>query len=157
MATVNECRRALEKVASRITEMSAQDRQRHLVDRTISFRVTDLGVDFRTRLGPHGTDPISEAAPHDGPAQVTFSARSDDLVALADEQLHLRPRMGHRAPQDPGERVRPAQIAQHPLTCAAFMARPSWLAGGGRDVAEYSGSSGGGERVGHVWYGLACG
>lgn len=89
MATVNECRRALEKVASRITEMSPQDRERHLIDRTISFRVTDLGVDFRTRLGPHGADPISEAAPHDGPAQVTFSARSDDLVALADEQLHL--------------------------------------------------------------------
>jgi SCP-2 sterol transfer family len=87
MATVDECRTALEKVASRISGMSAQDRERHLVDRTISCRVTDLGVDFRTRLGPHGADPISEAAPGSGPAQVTFTARSDDLVALADEQL----------------------------------------------------------------------
>ncbi len=89
MATVNECRMALEKVASRISGMSPEDRERHLVDRTISFRITDLDVEFRTRLGPHGTDPISEAAPHDGPAQVKFSAKSDDLVALADEKLHL--------------------------------------------------------------------
>ena len=89
MATVDECRRALEKVASRISGMSPQDRERHLVDRTISCRVTDLGVDFRTRLGPHGTDPISEATPGERPAQVTFTAISDDLVALADEQLHF--------------------------------------------------------------------
>lgn len=89
MATVDECRRALEKVASRISGMSPEDRQKHLVDRTVSCRVTDLGVDFRTRLGPHGADPISEAGAGDGPAQVTFTAASDDLVALADERLHL--------------------------------------------------------------------
>ncbi len=89
MATVDECRMALEKVASRITGMSPEDRERHLVDRTISCRVTDLGVDFRTRLGPDGAGPISQAHPGDGPAQVTFTAASDDLVALADERLHL--------------------------------------------------------------------
>lgn len=89
MATIGECRTALEKVAARLTEMSPQDRERHLVDRTISCRIPDLGVEFRTRLGPHGADPISEAAPGEQPAQVTFTAKSDDLVALADEQLHL--------------------------------------------------------------------
>ncbi len=89
MATVDECREALEKVASRISGMSPQDREKHLVDRTISFRVTDLGVEFRTRLGAHGAGPISEAEPGEAPAQVTFSAASDDLVALADERLHL--------------------------------------------------------------------
>jgi predicted lipid carrier protein YhbT len=89
MATVDECRRALEQVASRISGMDEKDRERHLVDRTISCRVTDLGVDFRTKLGPHGADPITEAGPGSGPAQVTFSATSDDLVALADERLHL--------------------------------------------------------------------
>ncbi len=89
MATVDECRRALETVASRISGMSAQDRKKHLADRTISCRVTDLGVDFRTTLGPDGAGPITEAAPGAEPAQVTFTASSDDLVALADEQLHL--------------------------------------------------------------------
>lgn len=89
MATVDECRKALEKVASRISEMSRENREKHLVERTISCRVTDLGVDFRTRLGPHGADPIIQARPDDGPAQVTFTAASDDLVALADERLHL--------------------------------------------------------------------
>lgn len=89
MATMDECRKALQEVADRIAGMSQEDRARHLVDRTVSCRVTDLGVEFRTRLGPHGADPISEAAPSDGPAQVTFTAVSDDYVALADEQLHF--------------------------------------------------------------------
>jgi SCP-2 sterol transfer family len=89
MATIGECRTALEKVAARLTAMSPQDRERHLVDRTVGCRVPDLGVEFRTRLGPHGADPISEAVPGEQPAQVTFTAKSDDLVALADEQLHL--------------------------------------------------------------------
>jgi SCP-2 sterol transfer family len=89
MATIDECRSALEKVASRISEMSPADRERHLADRTISCHITDLSVDFRTRLGPHGAGPISEAAPGAAPAQVTFTMTSDDLVALADERLHF--------------------------------------------------------------------
>jgi hypothetical protein len=89
MATVEECRKALEIVATRISGIDPQARERHLVDRTVSCRVTDLGIEFRTRLGPHGADPISEAAPQDGPAQVTFTAVSDDYVALAEERLHL--------------------------------------------------------------------
>ncbi len=89
MATVDECRSALETVASRISEMSPADRERHLADRTVSCRITDLGVDFRTRLGPHGAGPISEAAPGAEPAQVTFTTTSDDLVALADERLNF--------------------------------------------------------------------
>ena len=89
MATVEECRKALEKVASWLSGLSPEVRQKHFVDRTISCRVTDLGIEFRTRLGPDGPGPIAEARPDDPPAQVAFSAASDDLVALAEQRLHI--------------------------------------------------------------------
>jgi predicted lipid carrier protein YhbT len=89
MATKEECREALEKLAARITNLDPQDRAKHLADRSISCRVRDLGVVFRTRLGPHGVDPIREAAADAEPAQIRLTAASDDLVALAEERLHV--------------------------------------------------------------------
>jgi hypothetical protein len=84
-ATANECRQALEKLTGRLSDMDAKTRQAKLADRTLSCRVTDLGVTYLTRLGPHGADPISEA--HDGSpaAQIRFTAKSDDVLAIADD------------------------------------------------------------------------
>lgn len=87
MATADECRAALASLTARIARMDAQQREKHLTDRTLSLRVPDLGVTFRTRLGPHGADPISEVRDGEGatadPAQVRFTAKSDDVVAIA--------------------------------------------------------------------------
>jgi hypothetical protein len=65
--------------------MDAKDRAAKLADRTLSCRVSDLGVTFLTRLGPHGADPVVEAPAGARPAQIRFSARSDDVVAIAEE------------------------------------------------------------------------
>lgn len=83
MATAEQCKVALEALTSRISEMDAKDRAAHLVDRTLSCRVPDLGVTFLTRLGPHGADPVTEAGNGDPAAQVRFIANSDDVVAIA--------------------------------------------------------------------------
>jgi predicted lipid carrier protein YhbT len=83
MATAEECRTALERLTSRIAEMDARDRQEHLVDRTMSCRVPDLGVTFVTRLGPDGAKAISVASNGSPPAQVRFTANSDVVVAIA--------------------------------------------------------------------------
>jgi len=83
MATTEECREALESLTDRIAEMDAKDRATHLVDRTLSCRVPDLGVIFLTRLGPHGADPIKEVENGSPPAQVRFTADSDVVVAIA--------------------------------------------------------------------------
>jgi len=85
MATAEECRTALQRLTARISEMDAKDRATHLVDRTLSCRVPDLGVTFVTRLGPHGADPVSEAANGDRAAQVRFTAKSDVVVSIADD------------------------------------------------------------------------
>lgn len=83
MATAEECRTALESLTSRIADMDAKDRAAHLMDRTLSCRVPDLGVTFLTRLGPDGAEPIKEASNGSPPAQVRFTADSDVVVAIA--------------------------------------------------------------------------
>ena len=85
MATAEQCRDALERLTGRLTELDAESRREHLIDRTLSCHVTDLALTFLTRLGPHGADPIVEAADGRAPAQIRFTARSDDVVAIADD------------------------------------------------------------------------
>ena len=82
MATAEECRQALEDLTGRIGEMDPADRQAHLVDRVISCKISDLGVTFVTRLGPDGATPVREANGSES-VQVRFTAKSDDLIAIA--------------------------------------------------------------------------
>jgi hypothetical protein len=85
MATAEECRKALEALTARISDMSPDDRAAYLADRTLSCEIPDLGVTFVTRLGPNGADPVREAAEGDGPAQIRFVANSDVVVSIADD------------------------------------------------------------------------
>ena len=83
MATADECRMALENLTGRVTEMDEQVRQAKLIDRTLSCHVSDLGLTYLTRLGPHGADPVKEANDNSRTAQIRFTAKSDDVVAVA--------------------------------------------------------------------------
>jgi predicted lipid carrier protein YhbT len=83
MTKADECRKALESLTARISEMSKEDRAAHLADRTLSCKVSDLGITFLTRLGPHGADSVREATAADDAAQIRFTASSDEVVAIA--------------------------------------------------------------------------
>jgi hypothetical protein len=83
MATAEECRKALESLLGRIAEMDPADRAANFPERTMSCRVPDLGLLFATRVGPRGVEPVEEAPPGSPPAQVRFTANSDDLVSIA--------------------------------------------------------------------------
>jgi predicted lipid carrier protein YhbT len=85
MATAEECRTALESLTGRIARMDAKDREAHLVDRTLSCRVPDLGLTFVTRLGPDGAEAIKVADDGTPPAQVRFTADSGTVIAIADD------------------------------------------------------------------------
>lgn len=85
MATVEECRQALEKLTGQIADMSPADRQAFLADRELSCTVADLGVTFLTHLRPDGASPVTVANGSDGPAQVRFTVNSDELIAIADD------------------------------------------------------------------------
>jgi predicted lipid carrier protein YhbT len=88
MATVQETRSALERIAARLTEVHPDDLAKHVVERTISCRVPDLGLVFRTRIHRGGLDDFQTAEDADT-AQVRLTVGSDDLVALADDRLHV--------------------------------------------------------------------
>ncbi|HEY7145842.1 MAG TPA: hypothetical protein VH637_16495 [Streptosporangiaceae bacterium] len=84
LATTEECRKALESLTARIADMDPDARANHLLDRTLSCRIPDLGVTFVTRLGPHGADPVTEADARARPAQIRFTANSDVVVSITD-------------------------------------------------------------------------
>jgi hypothetical protein len=83
MATAAQCRAALEDMTGRLSKLDAESRQAHLADRTLSCYVPDLGVTFLTRLGPHGADPIVQSEDRARSAQIRFTAKSDDVIAIA--------------------------------------------------------------------------
>lgn len=83
MATAEECREALQSLTARISEMSPEDRAAQLADRSLSCKVSDLGLIFLTRLGPDGAAPVRQATAADDAAQIRFTASSDDVVAIA--------------------------------------------------------------------------
>jgi predicted lipid carrier protein YhbT len=85
MATAEECRTALENLTGRIANMDAKDREAHLVDRTLSCRVPDLGLTFVTRLGPDGAEAVKVADDSTPQAQVRFTADSNTVIAIADD------------------------------------------------------------------------
>jgi predicted lipid carrier protein YhbT len=85
VATAEQCQQALEKLTGQIASMDSKDREAFLADRSLSCNVTDLGVVFLTHLRPDGASPVRLANGSDAPAQVRFSVKSDDLVAIADD------------------------------------------------------------------------
>ncbi|TDD40489.1 hypothetical protein E1287_00490 [Actinomadura sp. KC06] len=87
MANEEECRAALGRIAARLAEVDADRLAEHVVERTISCRVPDLGLAYRTRLHAGGLDPFKlDGDPKD--AEVRLTVDSDDLVALAAEELN---------------------------------------------------------------------
>jgi hypothetical protein len=88
MATEEECRAALDRIVERLAEVEPEEFMQHAVERTISCRVPDLGIVFESRIHGEGLDPFTPS--DDGrAAQVRVTVKSDDLVALAKDDLHV--------------------------------------------------------------------
>ena len=88
MATAEECRAALQKLAGRLAELDAADRQEYFGDRTISVTIPDLGVTYATKLGT-GDDPVHEVGPGEPPAEMRLTANSDEVLSLAASPMNL--------------------------------------------------------------------
>lgn len=85
MATVEECRAALQALATRLAAHADEVRGKIGLDRSIVCRVTDLGVAFHGRLS--GGRLVDLADGDDPTAKIRLSATSDDLVALVEGRL----------------------------------------------------------------------
>ena len=88
MASAQECQEALQKLAGRLSEMSPQDRDNYFGNRSISVTIPDLGLTFVTELGT-GDDPVREAVPGDPPADIRLTAKSDEVLSLAQSPMNI--------------------------------------------------------------------
>ncbi|HEY0698665.1 MAG TPA: SCP2 sterol-binding domain-containing protein [Micromonospora sp.] len=87
MASVEECRQALEHLAGRLEANSAQVRDRVDLDRTLACRITDLDTAFHGRLS--GGRLLGLCDGDDPKAKIALSSTSDDLIALVNGNLDL--------------------------------------------------------------------
>jgi SCP-2 sterol transfer family protein len=87
MATEEECRAALDRIVERLGEVEPEQFKEHVVDRTISCRVSDLGLIFRSRIHEGGLDLFTPGDDWSS-GQVRITVNSDDLVALSKDELN---------------------------------------------------------------------
>lgn len=86
MATLEECRKALQDVADKI-ESGAGDRQPPKLDRSLACRLTDLNTGFHGRLVGGLMRDLADG--DDPSAQIALTLSSDDLVALSRGELNF--------------------------------------------------------------------
>lgn len=85
MATVEECRNAVEELAER---MRGSGQKASMGDRTLSCHVPDLDVTFSGVLRAGQLADITDEPPSER-AQIRVTANSDDLVALVAGELDM--------------------------------------------------------------------
>ncbi|MGW0762886.1 SCP2 sterol-binding domain-containing protein [Streptomyces sp. NPDC002814] len=90
MATIEECRAALEKLSDNMQAAEGDARTAAALERSVSCHITDLDVTFAGRMtgGRIDVEETFEGPPREK-AQVRFSLAGDDLVALVDGELNF--------------------------------------------------------------------
>lgn len=87
MANREQCEAALRGLAARLDQLTSTGRRPpHTPDRTLLCRLPDLATSYLAELRDGGLQDIAEGT---GPAQVTFTLSSDDLIAVAAGTLSL--------------------------------------------------------------------
>ncbi|MCX3064301.1 SCP2 sterol-binding domain-containing protein [Streptomyces beihaiensis] len=90
MATIEECRTALERLSDNMASAEGDVRAATALDRSVTCRITDLDMTFSGRL-ENGRIAVHDTSP--GPpaqkAQIRLAMTGDDLVAMVDGQLHF--------------------------------------------------------------------
>ncbi|MFJ9665949.1 sterol-binding protein [Streptomyces sp. NPDC101219] len=90
MATIEECRAALDQLSDSMSGARGDVRAAAALDRSVSCHITDLDVTFTGRLGG-GRIHVYDT--HPGPprekAQIRLAMTGDDLVALVGGELHF--------------------------------------------------------------------
>ncbi|MFE0192244.1 sterol-binding protein [Streptomyces sp. NPDC059008] len=90
MATLDQCRAALDRLAQNLSSADGNVRSAAALDRSLSCRITDLDVTFLGRLAG-GTIQNVTCVPGPPPnkAEIRLTMAGDDLVALVDGQLNF--------------------------------------------------------------------
>ncbi|MFF3564099.1 sterol-binding protein [Streptomyces sp. NPDC002574] len=90
MATIEECRSALDRLSENLARAEGDVRSAAALDRSLSCRITDLDITFVGRLsGGRIHDVVTVPGTPDERAQIRLTMAGDDLVALVDGRLHF--------------------------------------------------------------------
>jgi predicted lipid carrier protein YhbT len=82
VASEAECGRALQSLVQLLADVDADLRSKYVLDRTVSCRVSDLGVTWSARLCQEGV--LGLTTQDDAKAQIRLTVSSDDLLALVE-------------------------------------------------------------------------
>ncbi|MFD3947761.1 SCP2 sterol-binding domain-containing protein [Streptomyces sp. NPDC058579] len=90
MATIEECRSALDKLSDNLTRADGEVRSAAALDRSLSCHITDLDSTFTGRLAD-GRIQVQDTVPGPPPAkaQIRLAMTGDDLVAMVDGELNF--------------------------------------------------------------------
>ncbi|MEV5343202.1 sterol-binding protein [Streptomyces sp. NPDC052676] len=90
MATIEECRSALDKLSENMQHSEGDVRAAAALDRSVSCHITDLDVTFVGRM-TGGRIEVHDTVQGPPPerAQIRLAMTGDDLVALVDGELHF--------------------------------------------------------------------
>ncbi|MBL6280416.1 SCP2 sterol-binding domain-containing protein [Micromonospora fiedleri] len=94
MATVDECRQALQDLAARLESNAQTVRERVDLDRTLACRITDLQTAFHGRISDGRLVDLADG--DDPKAKIALSTTSDDLVALVRGELDVTRAVANR-------------------------------------------------------------
>ncbi|MDI2131845.1 alkyl sulfatase C-terminal domain-containing protein [Yinghuangia seranimata] len=88
MASVEECRSALERLSAKLGGADGDLGKAARLDRSLTCRVTDLKLTFSGQLRDGALHDITTEPPA-GKAQIRLETTSDDLLALVDGDLNF--------------------------------------------------------------------
>lgn len=85
MASVADCRAALDRLAAELATVSPELRRRHIPSREVACRIRDLDVVFLGRIDEEGLHDVRESdqSRTDPQPEVKVAVDSDELIALA--------------------------------------------------------------------------
>ena len=90
MATIEECRAALDKLSDNMASAEGDVRTAAALYRSLSCRVTDLDVTFVGRLKDGRIEVLDTLqGPPPDKAQIRLAMAGDDLVAMVDGRLNF--------------------------------------------------------------------
>ncbi|MFJ4921402.1 SCP2 sterol-binding domain-containing protein [Streptomyces sp. NPDC088725] len=90
MATMEECRSALDKLSDNLAQADGEARGAAGFDRSLSCHITDLDTTFTGRLNNGRITVLdTSAGPPREKAQIRLAMAGDDLVALVDGELNF--------------------------------------------------------------------
>ncbi|MFJ8938080.1 SCP2 sterol-binding domain-containing protein [Streptomyces sp. NPDC102365] len=90
MATIEECRSALDKLSDNMAGANGDVRSAAALDRSLSCRITDLDITFVGRL-QDGRIVVLDTVEGPPPekAEIRLAMTGDDLVAMVAGELHF--------------------------------------------------------------------